>query len=230
MRYILVYLLLLFSLNTQAVEVPKNFLIHKPVLIKAISTSWPEISMPSVVAGLIEQETCYSLTHSRCWSPQAKLQTDREYGFGLGQLTVTSRFNAFEEVKVLEPKLKGWKWEDRFNPEFQMIAILAMLKRNYNSFKLAEKEYDRYAFSLASYNGGLGGIQADQRICRNTPNCNQFLWFGNVEHTSLKKKTKVAGYGKSFFEINREYPKNILEVRRFKYKPYIDSEFSNVSY
>lgn len=213
-----------------ASEVPKNFLTHREVLVKTIDSSWPTITMPSVVAGLIEQETCYSLTHSKCWSPHAKLETSREYGFGLGQLTVTSRFNAFEEVKGLDSRLKQWQWNDRFNPEFQMLAILAMLKRNFNVFKDAEKEYDQYAFALASYNGGVGGIQADKRICANTPNCNSRLWFGHTEHTSLKKRTKVAGYGKSFFEINREYPKNILEVRRYKYKPYIDGGFKNVAY
>lgn len=231
MKALLLIILLVLSNTVIGLEdVPKNFLVHKDTLVKVISMSWPDITMPSVVSGLIEQETCYNLKHSKCWSPQAKLETSREYGFGLGQLTVTSRFNAFEEVKALEPRLKQWKWEDRFNPEFQMVAILAMLKRNFKTFKTSENDYDRYAFSLASYNGGVGGILADQKICKNTPKCNQFLWFNNVENTSLKKRTKVAGYGKSFFEINREYPKNILEVRRFKYKPYLDQEFSNVSY
>jgi hypothetical protein len=224
-----IILLLLLSASVYAADVPKNFITHKDTLVKVLSTSWPDITMPSVVPGLIEQETCYSLTHSKCWSPHAKLETSREYGFGLGQLTVTNRFNTFEEVKVLEPKLKGWKWEDRFNAEFQMIAIAAMLKRNYHTFKDVEN-IDKYAFSLASYNGGLSGILADQKICKHTPGCNPVLWFNNVEHTSLKKRTKVTGYGKSFFEINREYPKNILEVRRFKYKPYVDPEFKNVAY
>lgn len=224
------FLLLIVVGVVLAQEVPKNFLIHKDTLSKVIHSSWNEITMPSVIPGLIEQETCYSLTHSKCWSPSAKLETKREYGFGLGQLTVTPRFNTFNEVKELDSRLKSWQWDDRFNPELQMIAILAMLKRNFNVFKLAERDYDRYAFALASYNGGIGGIQADQRICRNTPKCNSELWFGHTEHTSLKQKTKVTGYGKSFFEINREYPKNILEVRRYKYKPYIDEGFPSVTY
>ena len=136
--------------------------------------------------------------------------------------------HAFEEVKALDSRLKDWKWDDRFNAEKQMIAVVVMLKRNFKVFRSAEKEIDQYAFALAAYNGGIGGIQADQRICRNTKGCNPNLWFGHVEHTSLKKKTAVAGYGKSFFEINREYPVNILNVRRFKYKPYIDPYFKAV--
>lgn len=209
-------------------EVPKNFLAHKDTLIKVLSTSWPDITIPSAVAGLIEQETCYSLTHSKCWSRFAKLETAREYGFGLGQLTVTSRFNAFEEVKALDSRLKDWKWDERFNAEYQMIAIVSMLKRNHRIFRGAETDNDQYAFALAAYNGGIGGIQADQRICRNTKGCNPNLWWGNVEKTSLKKKTAVKGYGLSFFEINRKYPVNVLKIRRMKYKPYIDPNFSNV--
>lgn len=215
-------------INVLANEVPKNFFHHKDTLVKVIQTSWNDISIPSVIPGLIEQETCYSLTHSKCWSIFAKLETSREYGFGLGQLTVTSRFNAFEEVKTLDSRLKDWKWDDRFNAEYQMIAVTVMLKRNYRVFRSAEKEFDQYAFALASYNGGIGGIQSDQRICRNTKGCNPNLWFGHVELTSLKKKTAVAGYGQSFFEINRKYPVNVLNVRRFKYKPYVDPYFKAV--
>jgi hypothetical protein len=209
-------------------EVPENFLFHKDTLVKVVKESWPDITMPTLIPGLIEQETCITLKHSKCWSRMAKLETSREYGFGLGQLTVTSRFNAFEEVKQLDSKLKGWQWDDRFNAEFQMTAIVAMLKRNYRVFRNAEKELDHYAFSLASYNGGVGGIQSDQRICRNTPGCNSNLWFGHTEHTSLKQKTVVKGYGQSFFQINRKYPVNVLLIRRMKYKPYIDKYFENV--
>jgi len=219
---------LVMSFNVLANEVPKNFLYHKDTLIKVMQTSWNDISIPSVIPGLIEQETCISLTHSKCWSRFATLETSREYGFGLGQLTVTSSFNAFEEVKALDSRLKDWKWDDRFNAEKQMIAVVVMLKRNFKVFRSAEKEIDQYAFALAAYNGGIGGIQSDQRICRNTKGCNPNLWFGHVEHTSLKKKTAVVGYGKSFFEINRQYPVNILNVRRFKYKPYIDPYFKAV--
>lgn len=214
--------------DKQIKAVPKGFLPHHETLIKSIKTTWNDVPIPSAIGGLFEQETCRSLTHSQCWSTRAELKTSREYGFGLGQITVTSKFNTFNEVKQLDARLKSWDWEDRFNAEYQMISGIAMLKRNYNIFKGATDPEERMAFATASYNGGIGGIQADQRVCRNTPNCDQWKWFGNVEHTSLKAKTKLQGYGKSFFETNREHTYNIFKVRRFKYKPFIDPYFENV--
>jgi hypothetical protein len=212
----------------QLPQAPANFHYHRDTLVQVMQEMWLDIPYPSVIPGLIEKETCITLKHSRCWSRFATLETSREYGFGLGQITVTSRFNVFEEVKQLEPRLRGWQWEDRFNARNQMIAIMAMVKRNFGIFRAAENQFEQFAMALAAYNGGIGGVQSDQRICRNNEGCNPNIWFGHVEHYSLKSKTKVQGYGQSFFDINRAYPKDILFERRLKYKPYIDKEFPNV--
>lgn len=225
-------LLVLFSCPLWAQEapaapkgIPQNFMYHKDALIDVMKRKWPDNPYPSAVAGQIEQETCISLTHKKCWSRFAELKTDRERGVGLGQVTQTSRFDALAEAKGLDLDLKEWNWDSPYSAEMQMVALLAMMKRNYGIFKNSTSELDRYAFALAAYNGGIGGVQSDQRICRNTKGCDDKLWFGNVENTSLKAKVKVSGYGKSFFEINREYPVNILMKRRQKYKPFIDPFF-----
>lgn len=207
--------------------VPKAFLPHHETMIKVMQSTWKDVPIPTAIPALFEQETCYNPTHYKCWNIKAELKTDREYGFGLGQLTVTSKFNAWDESKALDQRLKEWKWEDRYNAEYQMIAGVAMFKRNYNIFKTAETELDRMAFATASYNGGIGGIQADQRVCKNTKGCNPNVWFGNVEKTSLKAKTALKGYGKSFFETNREHTYNIFKVRRFKYEPFVNPYFIN---
>lgn len=206
-----------------AADPPPNFFHHKDTLNSVIVDVWPDFKMPSVFAGQIEKESCITLKHSKCWSRYSELKTSREYGFGLGQLTVTSRFNAFEEVKALDARLHGWKWDDRYNARNQMIAIVAMMKRNYRIFK-SPNEVDRVAFALASYNGGIGGIQSDQRICRNTKGCDPNLWFGNTELHSLKAKTALKGYGQSFFQINRQYPRQIIFERRQKYIPYVGED------
>lgn len=231
MKIIFFILGFLFFGNALATDfLPPRFFVHKDVLIETLKETWSDIKIPSALAGQIEQETCYSLKSKRCWSIYATLKTEREYGFGLGQITITKRFNTFEEIKKLDERLKDWKFEDRFNAKNQILALVLMMKRNYNVFKFSEEEIDRFAFALAAYNGGLGGILSDRKICKNTKDCNPNLWFNNVENTSLKKKTKISGYGKSFFEINREYPRNILFVRRHKYKMYIDPHFKEVIY
>ena len=227
-----VVLLVLFSCPLWSQEVPKapagipqNFMFHKDTLVEVMKRKWPDIPYPSAIAGQIEQETCISLTHKKCWSRFAELKTSRERGVGLGQHTMTSRFDALAEARGLDDDLKGWNWDSPYSAEMQMVALLAMMKRNYGIFK-STSELDRYAFALAAYNGGIGGIQSDQRICRNTKGCDDKLWFGNVENTSLKAKVKLGGaYSRSFFEINREYPVNILMKRRQKYKPFIDPFF-----
>lgn len=199
-------------------EIPKSYYTYETLLLKVLKEEWEDNPYPAVIPSQIEQETCISLTHSKCWTPYAELKTSREYGFGFGQITITKRFNTFEEVKTLNKKLADWQFEDRYNPQKQIISLIAMMKRNYNSFKDVSNAHDRMAFSLASYNGGLGGINSDRRICRNTKNCDYTKWWGNVELYSTKAKTNIKGYGKSFFEINREYPRNIMFRRIKKYE------------
>lgn len=208
-----------------AQEPPKNFFYHKDTLIKVISSTWKDIPIPSTIPGLIEQETCPRLDHPKCWSRYAELKTKHEHGIGLGQFTITKRFNAFEEVKVLDSRLKNWKPSEYYNAEKQMIALVVKLRYNHKAFRVATKTEDRMAFALAAYNGGVGGILKDQRICKNTSNCDHTLWFGHTERTSLKTKKPFNGFARSAFEINREYPINILRKRRQKYQPYIDSYF-----
>lgn len=202
-------------------QVPENAKIYAPLLREELIQKWPKITPRAYFAGQVEQETCISLKSKRCWSPTVELKTDREYGFGFGQLTVTKKFNAFNDVKKLDKSLSSWKWENRFDPAFQLKALVLMDKDIYRKLPIAIE--DKLPFMFASYNGGLGGILNDRRLCQSTVGCNPNLWFENVEKTSFKSKVKPLQYGKSFFEINREYPKNILFVRSKKYSSIMDS-------
>ncbi len=201
-----------------------------PILLKIIIENWKNMKMYSLFAGQIEQETCITLTHKKCWNPNAELKTSREYGFGLGQITISydsegkERFNNFIEIKKIDTKLKKWEWKDRFNPNYQLLALVSYDKYLYNLIKWkCATEEDHYAFMLCSYNGGLGGLIKDRQKCTKQAGCDDSKWFNNVEKTSYKATTAVAGYGKSFFEINREYVSNILKKRRFKYIPFLGS-------
>ncbi|MCX5875319.1 MAG: hypothetical protein NT087_03275 [Deltaproteobacteria bacterium] len=113
--------------------------------------------------------------------------------------------------------MRDWRWEDRFNARYQLRTLILTDRGNYHRLSFVENPLERLAMALVAYNGGLGGLLSDRRLCAATKGCDPNVWFGNVERTSLKAKTAARGYGKSFFEINREYPRNILGFRREHY-------------
>ena len=77
---------------------------------------------------------------------------------------------------------------------------------------------DATAMMFACYNGGAGGLKSDRLVCRNTRGCDPTRWWRNVELTSNKSRQAWQGYGKSAFEINREYPRLIFTVREPRYR------------
>lgn len=206
--------------------VPTRANQYLPTLVGAQRSIWPDAPMPSFLAAQVEQESCISLKHSKCWNPTAQLKTSREWGRGLGQVTTayradgSVRFDTQEELRKKFVSLRGWttaKWADA---NYQLTAIVEMDKSIYGRQRDTATTRDRLSFTLAAYNGGEGGVLQDRRLCSNTKGCDPSRWAGHVELTSLKSRVPQKGYGKSFFEINREYVTNILDVRRPKYEPY----------
>jgi membrane-bound lytic murein transglycosylase MltF len=217
-----VFILILFMTKVDALTPQEQKMLDraKPyagVVKEQLALVWPGMPLPSFIAAQIEQESL--------WNPRAELKTSREYGFGFGQFTITARFNAFEEVKAMHPGLRDWKYEDRFDPNRQILAVIV---KDYGLYRqcrpLMATDYERLACVGASYNGGFGGFTSDRRLCGNTQGCDPTLWFGHVERTSMKSRQKWQGYGRSAFEINREYPVNTLRVRRAKYVPLFEME------
>ena len=211
-------LFMAFASMARASEPPAQSIQYLSVLKSETQTYWPDFTSYSILAGQVEQETCVSLKSKKCWNPKTELKTDREYGFGLGQLTQTKKFDNFLVAKGLDPSLKDWKFEERYNANKQLRTLVLMDKQNSNRLDFVTDSMERIAMSLAAYNGGMGGVLSDRRLCSSIPGCEPNIWFGNVELYSLKNKVKTAGYGKSFFEINREYPRNILHIRSPRYK------------
>jgi len=206
---------------------PINAQQYLPLLISEIRTHWPGTPLPSVLAAQVEQETCSKLTSQKCWSPYAELKTPREYGFGLGQLTITARFNRFEDAKVLHSTLKTWQWQHRYDPQKQLRTLVLMDKALFHQFEAATL-LDQLAFTLSAYNGGVSGMRNDRKLCTQIEACDAKQWFGHVEKYSLKQRTKVNGYGQSFYDINRTYVRIVLKVRREKYVPYMDRAVENI--
>lgn len=219
--------LIVVSMAAYSAKIPKNAEIHLPILIETQREYWPNAPMPDFIAGQIEQESCISLTHSKCWSPYAQLKTSREWGRGLGQVTTayradgSIRFDTQEELRLKFPELKEWttsRWDD---PKLQIRAIVLQDKMLFDRVKWTIIDREKIAFTLSAYNGGMGGVLQDRRYCSNIEGCDPDKWFNNVASHSLKSKKPWPGYGgKSAYEINREYVKLILDTRRLKYKGY----------
>jgi hypothetical protein len=211
---------------------PKNAYDKIPLVIKALEVDWPSMPMPSFIPSMIEQESCISVTHSKCWSSTVELKTSREYGFGLGQITIaynsngSVRFNVFEELKAVNPSLRDWKWSDRYNALYQIRAIVLKNRLNWNKITFPTRNlWEKLAFLAAYYNSG--SPVKDMALCRSHADCDPTSWFNRkgkkgVEAYSYKSKTVKKGYGKSFFDISREYPINVLISRRPKYIPYVE--------
>lgn len=197
---------------------------YLPLLSQTVGQHWPQAPMLSYFAAKIEQETCITPTHAKCWNPRAELKTSREYGVGLGQITVayradgSVRFDKFAELRDQHAALNGWQWGDRYDAGMQMVAMVLMDRTSHRQFKgMCETTYDCLSFSASAYNGGAGGVLQDRRLCANSPGCNPARWVDNVALHSTKSRVKWQGYGQSAYDINRTYADNVVYKRRPKY-------------
>lgn len=213
-------LFLAFAGQARAAELPAGAVKHLPALDEEISAHWPSTPLRSALAAQIEQETCASLRSPKCWSPRAELKTAREYGFGLGQVTVTSRFDNFAEARKLDVTLRDWRWEDRYDARRQLRTLVLMDRGGFERLRFVADERERLAMTFAAYNGGLGGVLQDRRVCAQAVGCDPNRWFGHVERHSTKSRVKWQGYGASAYDINRGYVRAVLIDRRPRYVGY----------
>ena len=218
--------LLALCAGGHAQQVPPRALQYIPILVEQQRSIWPDAPIPSFLAAQVEQESCISLTHSKCWNPNVQLKTSREWGRGLGQVTTayradgSVRFDKQEELRQQFASLRGWTTDRWADPRYQLTAVVEMDKSIYGRVRDAATPLDRLGFTLSAYSGGEGGVLQDRRLCANTPRCDSRRWAGHVELYSLKSKVPHPGYRQSFYTINREYVSNVIGLRRAKYHTY----------
>lgn len=197
-----------------------------PLLKAEQLTYWPDHPSPAVLGALVEQETCPSLTSRKCWNPRTELKTEREYGFGFPQTTVayrtdgSERFNAWAESRARDSDaLADWTWDNRFDARLQLRSLVLDNRACYRQMsRLVPDAENALAFCDAAHNGGYGGVLSDRRLCAAKAGCDPDIWFANVEHTSAKSRVKWRGYGASAFDINRTHVRNVMIVRRARYR------------
>ena len=208
-----------FSLRAMSAPLPPGAVQHLPTLSAEIDARWQHLPLRSALAAQIEQESN--------WKTHAELKTSREYGFGLGQFTRaykadgSVRFDAWREMRASDPSLRGWTWAKRFDPTYQLRAVVLKNRGNYAKLRPgAQDGYNALAMADAAYNCGLGCVQARRRLCAQVPGCDPRQWFGHVALRSTQSKAKWHGYGLSAHDITNQHVKNAMVVRRPKYAAY----------
>lgn len=215
-------LLMVFAPRAQADTVPPGFLTYGPVLKAEQQRLWPDHPKPVLLAALVEQESCLSLTHSRCWNPGARLKSSREEGAGMGQITRayradgSLRFDTLAELRGrYRTELGGLTWANVYQrPELQLRALVLLARDSTAPFRQAPAALE---FGDAGYNGGVAGVQKERRACQMAPGCDPGQWFGHVERHCLKSRQPLYGQ-RSACDINREHVAQVTQVRWRKYE------------
>jgi hypothetical protein len=207
--------------------IPKNAYSLLPTLRIEVSEAFPDTTIPEYFGGLIEHESCISLTHSRCWSPTSALDTPRELGIGLGQITKaynpdgSIRFDSLSDLRTAHmQELSELSWSNvRQRPDLQMRAILLMTKDNRKSFWQVKDEVQRAKMGDAAYNAGGGRIAKKRLQCSLTKGCDPQQWDDNVELINVTG-TKVLYGNRTAHDIMTHHVHDVWE-RKDKYIPYL---------
>lgn len=218
--------MLFLSGNAWAVDfIPPQAYDHKDTIRVEIDSHFKNIPNYNYIPALIEHESCISLKHKRCWNSTSRLKSAREEGAGLGQITRayntdgSLRFDSLYDLRTrYKTELKDAKWETIYSrPDVQIRMIILMTRDNYNKLYDVNNPIEKLAMADAAYNGGMGGLQKERRLCSLKQGCDPKIWFGNVEKIVAKSTKPIYG-NRSPWDINRHHAKDVLKVRMPKYE------------
>lgn len=224
-RFVSLLVLGLLAFSLANAQIPPGATTLMPVVRAETSRLWPSVPHSGYIGGLIEHESCITLTHSRCWSPRSRFRTPKEEGGGVGQLTRafnpdgTIRFDSLSDIRRRHPSELGeLSWSSLYTrPDLQIRAVLLMSRENYKATSaMAANPMQALMFADAAYNGGLRGLQRERAACGLSSTCNPGVWVGNVERYCLKSKSPLYA-GRSACDINRHHVSDVMK-RAERYK------------
>lgn len=207
-RIYIVFALLVGIAFSAIAAIPPGAEQHLPTLRQKIGMYWKTAPLPHLMAGQVEQESS--------WKVRATLKTSRELGRGLGQLTITSKFNAYQDA-VKYSDLKSWKWQtDPYNPANQLAYLVLTDRANFTRVKsMFVTDEDRWAATLVAYNAGMGTV-LNRRALAIRKGVFNGKWFNGLDSIRLPGESKLL-YGKPLGELRNEYPVRVF-IRSEQYK------------
>jgi soluble lytic murein transglycosylase-like protein len=177
----------------KAAEIPKAAEAHKATLIRTARAVWGLDAPVAVFAAQVH-------TESR-WNAQAKSHVGAQ---GLAQfMPATAAWLPAVAPETGEPM--------PYNPGWALRALVTYdlyLWRRIGP-EGGATDFERMAFALSAYNGGLGWVQRDKRLAAGK-GLDARRWFGGVE-------TVNAGRSAANWRENRNYPRLILRERQYLY-------------
>lgn len=202
---------------------------HAPVIRAAVAQHWADLPWPHYIGGLIEHESCISLTHSRCWEPTSQLKATRkdgsaEEGAGLAMLTRvwradgTVRMDTLGDLRARYKPLSGLTWANVYQrPDLQITALVLLSAENWGAFTDVADFRERLAFTDGAYNAGRGMIRGRRNRCHLTPGCDPQKWFGHAEKHCTASRTPLYG-NRSACDIVEHHVSDVLNKRMPKYR------------
>lgn len=180
-------------------QIPLNVLKYRNALIREIRYTWGLNQDQSVFFAQVHQESTW------------KADAQSVYAAGLTQFTPDTA----EWIQGLYPADLTEFCPNRagcpLDAGWALRAMVLYDKRLWDGFPHSIDDH-RWAFALASYNGGLGWIQRERTEARKRKIDPEF-WFGAVEAVCLRAQWACTE--------NRQYPRRILFVWRPVYEGWL---------
>ncbi len=172
------------------VTIPRAAQQYRATLTRAAHATWGMDAPVSVLAAQIHTESG--------WNSEALSPVGAQ---GLAQfMPSTARWLPTVAPETGEPA--------PFNPGWSLRALCTYDKWLWERTDGAN-DFERMAFTLSAYNGGLGWVNRDKRLAERQ-GVDPCRWFGGVE-------TVNAGRSASAWKENRAYPRRILKERQYAY-------------